>query len=222
MSEFGFIFDMDGTLLDTVVDIAESSNYALKQKGYSGHKVDEYRYFVGNGVRKLIERALPEKARTEKIIDECLALFNTHYNENCMNRTEPYPGITEVFEYIDEEGIKTSILSNKSHDFTEKIAEYYFNTGLFTGILGASDRFKRKPDPDSALYLAEKMQIEPAKIVYVGDTATDMKTAKAAGMIAVGAEYGFRGRDELLSNGAEYLVSSPEELIMLFENISES
>ena len=216
MSELKYkaiIFDLDGTLIDSLEDIADSMNIVLKKNGYPPHSYDDYRYLVGSGARKLVASAIPEERRENDIVNECLKLFKEIYNKNWHVKTRPYPGITGMLYRIAKLGIKTSVLSNKPDDFTKRCVKKFLPDILFEIVLGMRDNIPPKPDPAAALEIAAELEISPEKFLYIGDTAIDMKTANSAGMSAVGVLWGFRSREELLENGAKALVGNPMEIL---------
>lgn len=211
------IFDLDGTLLDTIEDLGNAMNRMLERHGLPVHPVSSYRYFVGNGAKKLVERALPDNDRTPVVMDQCLREFIDHYRLNWDVHTAPYPGILPLLDELHSQGIRMAILSNKIHDFTRKCVERFLPMEKFEVVAGEKAGIPRKPDPSGAMHIAEEMGLAPAEILYVGDTATDMKTGAGAGMVIVGVLWGFRDRDELERNGADYIIERPEQL---FEIIS--
>ena len=172
---------------------------------------EKYRYFVGNGVRELARGVLPENEKTEENINRLLEVYHGVYKKNQFNKTAPYDGILNAVLALKEKGFKVCILSNKPDPNTKEIAKFYFN-GIFDEVLGQSEAFPRKPDPAAAHYLLNKMDSAPEISYFVGDSSTDMKTGKAAGMIAVGVTWGFRDEPELLENGADIIARDPSEL----------
>ncbi len=210
------LFDIDGTLLDTLQDIADSMNSALQRLRFPIHERDEYRYLVGDGMENLVRRALPDSARNDpRQVSECLEIMLKIYELNRNAKTRPYPGIRELLDALTARGLKMAILSNKPNDFAVKVVEEFLAAWRFEVVLGERPSVPRKPDPFSALEIANRLAIEPADFLYLGDTATDMKTANGAGMFAVGALWGFRDSGELIANGAAKLISKPVELLEL-------
>jgi phosphoglycolate phosphatase len=210
------LFDMDGTLLDTLADIAESMNQVLAQNGLPTHPVDRYRRFVGGGIEKLASNALPDTHRTVERVRELSQQMSVEYSRRWHDKTRLYPGVAQLLDGLRERGIPLGILSNKPDEFTKTIADYYLSQWKFEMVLGASEEFPRKPDPTTARLIAEKMGIGPKKFVYLGDSDTDMKTARAAKMYPVGALWGFRDAEELQESGAKMLLHRPEDLLKLF------
>ncbi len=211
------IFDLDGTLLDTLTDLANSMNQVLEEASLPIHPVDAYRFFVGDGAATLITRAIPEDLRTPENIQAYLASFLEVYKRSWDKTTRPYDGILEMLAALAGKGIKIAVLSNKPDEFTKLCVARYFPKIRFHMIYGQRDSFPRKPDPAGALDIAEKIGISPAEIIYLGDTSIDMKTAAAAGMYAIGALWGFRSCEELVENGASVLIGNPMGLLDLMQ-----
>jgi len=211
------IFDLDGTLLNTLDDIADSVNRILDESGMPTHTVDAYRFFIGNGWRMLITRALPEDLRTDERIEACAARSREIYHENWNRKTRAYAGIPDLMDRLQEKGVPLAVLSNKPHDFTLRYADAYLGQWKFKAIMGYSDRFPPKPDPTAALVIATRIGVAPENFLFVGDSAVDMRTARAAGMHAVGAAWGFRGAGELQDSGCRTLVYHPLEILSLLE-----
>lgn len=207
------ICDLDGTLLDTLADIGDATNRVLAANGYPQHPEAAFRYFVGDGAEELIRRVLPVGARSKMIIDKCLAAFIDDYALNWNIKTKPYDGIPEMLNELADLGIKLSVLSNKPHPMVIRCVESYFNEWEFQSVLGQGDRYPKKPDPSSALAIARKMATAPADTLYLGDTQTDMETAKAAQMFAVGAAWGFRPHTELIESGCRFLAQKPLDVV---------
>lgn len=210
------LFDIDGTLLDTLKDIADSMNSALARFNFPIHALDKYRHFVGDGMENLVRRTLPDWAKSDpRQVSECLQLLLRIYELNWNVKTRPYPGIPELLDALTARGLRMAVLSNKLHDFAVKAVEEFLAGWRFELILGERPSVPRKPDPSSALEIAGRLAIEPADFLYLGDTATDMKTATGAGMFAVGALWGFRDSGELIASGAAKIISKPVELLEL-------
>lgn len=209
------VFDLDGTLVDSLADLGESMNAVLTDLALPEHAIAEYRRFVGDGIRMLVLRALPEAARSEQLIDGAVAKLRTVYGARWDLKTRPYDGVIETVVALTALGVRLGVLSNKPHPLTVKVVERFFPLGAFSAVLGAEAGFPRKPDPAAALELARRLSVRPERCCYVGDTATDMLTARSARMYAVGALWGFRDADELLSAGARSLAAAPHDLIGL-------
>lgn len=207
------LFDLDGTLIDSLPDIADCCNRLLAARGYRTHPYDDYRYFIGDGVKNLLLRALPREAHAEFMLAEFSAAYHAEYARNWNVKTRRYDGIDELLGEARSRGLRMAILSNKPDEFTRDCVDYFLPRHSFEIVLGASARFPRKPDPAAALHIADSLGLRSEEFLYVGDTATDMQTAVAAGMYPVGVLWGFRPADELTSAGARELVSSPKELL---------
>ena len=212
------VFDLDGTLLDTLEDLANAVNRVLVAHGAPTHPLDAYRYFVGDGARTLFERVLPEHHRTEETIETCLREFREDYGVNWNIRTRPYPGIEMLLQRLSARGLRLAVLSNKPHETTVKCVEGILPRWHFEIILGQRPGVPKKPDPAGALELASRMGLPPSAFLYLGDTGTDMQTAASAGMLGVGALWGFRTAEELTQNGARHLVAAPMDVLPLLDN----
>jgi len=210
------IFDLDGTILDTIEDIAESMNRVLKKHGYETHYVEEYKYFAGDGMRTLAYRSLPEDKRDEANVNRFYELMREEYGKSLDVKTHPFPGIEETLKELCGLGVKINVLSNKPHDFTVEVVKKYFGGIKFDVIMGESKSCPKKPDPSGAIGIAEKLNIAAVEFVYVGDTDTDMKTAVNAGMYPLGVSWGFRPPRELVENGAAIVISKPSAILELF------
>ena len=209
------IFDLDGTLADSLADIADAMNRTLTRFGYPVYNYDEYKYFVGKGLKNLVYKCLPEDKRDENNVAECLKIMMEEYGKSYAEKTKLYDGIPELLDLLTEKGIKLAVLSNKADELSQKICAKLLGKWSFEIILGSSNRFPNKPSPESALYLSEKMNVSPQNMLYLGDTNVDMQTANSAGMFAVGVTWGFRTREELLENGAKAIINVPLELTSL-------
>lgn len=211
------IFDLDGTLIDSLRDIAESMNRSLETMGHPIHDVDAYRYFVGDGIHQLALRALPESHRNDEQVEQFLTGYQDDYFENWNIHTRPYHGIIELLERLTDAGIPMSVLSNKPDGVTKECTEHFFPKMNFMVVAGQKDSVPRKPDPTAALSIAEAMNVEPEACAFIGDTATDMKTAVASGMFPAAVTWGFRQEDELIEHGARLIAHKPEALNGLFQ-----
>jgi len=210
----GAIFDMDGTLTDTLEDLYVSVNEMLAHYNFPPRTLDEVRQFVGNGARKLMLRALPvEKISDEKFVDEALSFYNGCYARHCTDKVKPYDGIVELLTTLAAKKIPLGICTNKQHFAAVEIAEKILAPTKFLAVSGDEPNQPRKPDPTRPLAVAKILNVEPAQIAYFGDTAVDMKTAANAGFLAVGVTWGFRPRSELVDSGAEIIVDRPQEIL---------
>ena len=211
-NKFGIIFDLDGTLLDTLEDLADSVNMVLSRHGLPEHPVDAYRNFVGSGMPVLVRRALPEEVQDEDHFNECLEEVRQEYSRRWANKTAPYPGILQALEALAASGIPMAVLSNKPHEATVHTVGHFFPDGYFQVVQGALPNGAVKPDPEPALEVAARMGLKPHQVYFLGDSNVDMFTANSAGMIALGAAWGFRGTEELLKAGAHYILENPKEI----------
>ena len=210
------LFDLDGTLVDSLEDIADAMNRTLRLFDYPDFPTDEYRYLVGNGLRNLVWKCLPEGKKEDQYVDETLAVMMKEYGGALLNKSALYPGISELLDFLTEKNYKLAVLSNKADVLTQEIAAKLLNKWPFELILGVTDRFPRKPDPTSALYISRQLNLKPDQFLYFGDTGVDMKTANAAGMFPVGVSWGFRSRDELIENGARLVIDKSQNLFLNF------
>ena len=209
------IFDLDGTLLDTLEDIADSVNRVLRAKGFPIHKLEAYRFFVGDGSRTLIKRALPANKRSDESVECCLSAFKKDYAKAWDVKTEPYEGIPELLNHLMQTDVRMAVCSNKPHAFTVLCVEKLLNQWHFDPIVGQNRGYPKKPAPDSALAIAHDMGISPSEALFVGDSGVDMQTAAAAGMLPVGAAWGFRPEAELFENGCQFLARHPLDVLTL-------
>ena len=205
-------------MLDTLTDIANSTNAALTRLGFPTHPVDAYRYFVGDGSECLIRRVLPKGRDDDKTIQTCQQAVLDEYARRWSENTQPFPGIPELLNELEERGIPKAVLSNKQDDFTQRTVSTLLPGYSFRIVRGALPTVPVKPDPTAALQIAEEMGIPPARFLYVGDTNTDMQTAHAAGMYGAGALWGFRTAEELKANGAKILLKSPQDVLNLLDS----
>lgn len=205
------IFDLDGTLLNTIADLGDACNYALRTLGYSEHALSTYNYMVGNGVRKLIERAEPDA--NAETLDKLLALFREYYDDHCTDHTEPYPGIPELLNALTGKGIGIAVTSNKYQAATEKIIRHYFPDIPFVAILGQVDDRPTKPDPSIVFAALNEYPTPKSAVLYVGDSAVDIETARRACIESVGVSWGFRPISELRGAYADHIVSTAEEIL---------
>ena len=209
------LFDLDGTLLDTLEDLATAANRALGTLGLPAHPTDAYRVFVGDGLRTLAERILPGEQRSAAQVDALVAAFEREYSRTWNERTAPYAGVPEMLDRLTGDGYRLSVLSNKPDAFTRLCVEQLLPHWTFAPLYGQRPGVPKKPDPAAALAIAAELGLDPAEVLYLGDTATDMYTARAAGMAAVGVLWGFRSADELRAAGARHLITHPGELAPL-------
>jgi len=208
----GVIFDLDGTLVDSLDDLADSVNAVLVVRGFDPHPRDTYRDFVGNGITELVRRALGAPGSDTALLEACVVAVRDEYESRWNRKTRPYPGIAETLVTLREYGLALAVLSNKPHSLTVRVVDRYFGADTFQAVLGAEVGYERKPDPAGALAIAQRLGISPRRWLYVGDSAIDILTALAAGMIPVGVLWGFRDTRELAAAGALRLVREPIEI----------
>jgi phosphoglycolate phosphatase len=209
------LFDLDGTLLDTLEDLADSMNAVLECRGLPTHEVEEYKFMVGDGVSTLARKALPMEWCGEQTIADCVMEMRDEYKRRWDKKTRPYDGIPDLLDALTGRGLALTVLSNKPDDFTRLCISKFLGNWRFDAIQGVDEGVRKKPDPSGALTIAAKLDIPPAEFLYVGDTNTDMQTAVAAGMYPVGALWGFRTAGELLASGAKVLIERPGDLLKL-------
>lgn len=205
------IFDLDGTLLNTLDDLADSVNAVLEQHGFPRRAVDEIRQFVGNGVPLLIERAVPA-GTAPKIREQCLAGFKAHYQQNMYNKTAPYPGIPKLLNALREQGVKIAVVSNKFDAAVKKLCSLYYGSAIAVAI-GESADVRKKPAPDSVFRALKELNAQPERALYIGDSDVDIQTAKNSGLTSVGVTWGFRDRELLEREGAQYIIDTPAQLL---------
>jgi len=207
------IFDLDGTLLDSLEDLADSMNVVLGNAGFPIHGVESYKYFVGDGMEKLVLRTLPEKHRDIETIKKCMEKIQEEYAKRWNIKTKPYDGIANLLDVLTEKSIHMAVLSNKPDNFTKLIVKELLPKWEFKAVYGQRESTPRKPDPTAALEIAGILGLQSREILYLGDTGTDMQTASNAGMYAVGALWGFREKEELITNGARTVIDKPLDLL---------
>lgn len=211
----GVIFDLDGTLLDTIGDLADSMNAVLEAHRLPVHPAEQYKLFVGEGVEMLVARSLPSGLEYGTDMKNLVDEMKIEYQKRWSVRTRPYDGVTELLKALSDAKLPMAVLSNKPDEFTKKMIVHYFPDTPFIAVMGAQKNVPMKPDPSSALLLCGQMNVRPETVLYLGDSGTDMQTAVRAGMFPVGALWGFRGEKELRGNGAKVLIEKPEDLLKL-------
>ncbi|MBN1983571.1 MAG: HAD family hydrolase [Chitinivibrionales bacterium] len=210
------IFDLDGTLLNTLDDIAYCFNHVLAQYGFPTHPVERYRFFIGEGAKTAITKILPSDHSDTQTVTECLFAYRSSYSQRVRSpeaKTTPYPGIEELLSFLQSQAIACAILSNKPHQQVLECVERYFPHYPFFSIFGHQETLPLKPHPSTALMISQQLQIAPCEILFCGDSDIDMRTAIAAGMVPVGVLWGFRDASELSGNGAAILIERPVELL---------
>jgi haloacid dehalogenase superfamily, subfamily IA, variant 1 with third motif having Dx(3-4)D or Dx(3-4)E len=208
----GIIFDLDGTLVNSLEDLADSMNIVLGKFNYPVHGLAAYKIFIGNGILNLVRAALPEANRDEQTVAVCHDLMMEAYRNNCTRKTKPYDGIIPLLNELQLRGIKLGVFSNKADEFTKKIVQALM-PGYFDEIIGLTSEAYKKPNPSGALQISKTTGILPENMAYVGDTNVDMQTASNAGMYGIGALWGFRTKEELIGSGAKGIIAHPAELL---------
>jgi len=212
----GVIFDLDGTLVNSLEDIADSMNGVLRKYGFPVHHLDRYKHFVGRGMRNLVYRALPEDVRDDEAhVARCRDSMLEEYRRNYVNKTRPYDGIMEMLGELARQGLKLAVFSNKNDDLTKKLVAALLPEGYFAAVIGSGPGMPEKPDPSGVLLISGQLGIHPERLIYVGDSDVDMETANKAGMCGVGALWGFRTKEELISSGARYVLDHPMDLFRI-------
>ena len=215
MKKHAIIFDLDGTLLNTLEDLADSTNFALRELNYPEHTIDEIRNFVGNGVAKLIERATPDGVNYEK----CLQIFKKNYSRNMYNKTAPYEGILSMLSTLREKGYKIAVVSNKFDAAVKELCQKYF-PNLIDIAIGENEALgiRKKPAPDTVLQALIELQTTAENAIFCGDSDVDIMSAKNSNMPCISVTWGFRNKEFLLKHGAEIIVNTPQEIIDFLEN----
>lgn len=211
------IFDLDGTLLNTLEDLKDSTNFALAEFNYPSRNLEEIRCFVGNGVKKLIERAIPGGS-DNKDFEKCLSVFKEHYSQNMYNHTAPYNSILEILKELKQNKFKIAVVSNKFDSAVKELCKKYFCDFIDVSI-GQSDNVPKKPAPDGVFKAIEELGVEPVECIYVGDSEVDVQTSKNAHLPCIGVTWGFRSKDVLQKEGCEYIIDKPCDIINLIKEL---
>lgn len=207
------IFDLDGTLINSIEDLAFAANYALKMNGFPVHDTDKYYYFVGNGVQKLIERVVPENTDKD-VIMKVKNDFSDYYNLHYIDKTKPYNGITELIKELKNKGVKIAVASNKPDVFTKIIVSHFFGDS-FDFVQGQKDDIPKKPSPEIVYSILNELKISKKDAVFIGDSNVDIFTAKNSGIKSIGCLWGFRTEEELQNAGADYIIAHPNEILYI-------
>ena len=210
------IFDLDGTLLNTISDLGASCNYALKVLGYAEHPISAYNYMVGNGVRKLIERAQPDADATT--VNLLYGKFREHYDQHCTDTTVPYPGIPELLEELTQRGVALAVASNKYEGAVKRIITHFFPDVPFVALMGQVEDRPTKPDPSIVFAILSEHPTPKSEVLYIGDSAVDIETARRACVESVGVTWGFRPVSELMKACANHVVSNPQEILKYLDD----
>lgn len=209
------VFDLDGTLVNSIEDLAESTNYGLRKNGFKTYELQKYKYFVGDGVKVLVKRVLGDNATPENE-EKVLADFNYYYNLHYADHTRPYEGCVEMLKKLEKQGIKCAVLSNKPDNFVKIIVSKLYPDFNFSWVQGKAEGFPKKPDPTALKFILKSLSCDVSDTLYIGDSNVDIFTGKNAGVKTCGVTWGFRERDELESAGADYIIDRAEEI---FDNI---
>lgn len=209
------IFDLDGTLLNTIEDLGRAANHALEMHGFATHTMASYPYFVGNGVRRLITRVLPEDCRDNATVDTLLKDFKEYYDKHLTDFTKPYAGIREVLDELSAQGVMLAVASNKYQSAVTRIINHFFGDLDFVSVLGQVEGVNVKPDPSIVFSILADAQVPKAQVLYVGDSGVDMETARRACVDSVGVTWGFRPEKELVESYAGTIISNPNDILQL-------
>lgn len=212
------IFDLDGTLLNTIEDLGQAANYALERNGFATHSMASYPYFVGNGVRRLVTRVLPEDARDDETVDHVLGDFMEYYYEHCTDYTKPYNGMPELLQDLNDKGVAMAVASNKYQEAVSKIIPHYFPNINFVAIEGHREGVNVKPDPSVVFAILAAARAAKAETLYIGDSGVDMETARRACIDSVGVTWGFRSKKELVEYHANVIVNNPIDILDIVDN----
>jgi phosphoglycolate phosphatase len=210
----GIIFDLDGTLVNSLEDISDAMNSVLTELNYPTHTYDSYQYFIGNGLRKLVARALPPTNNTEDEVEFCFENMLKTYDINCVQKTKPYNEIAELINDLHSKGFKLAVFSNKADELTKKVTEALF-PNLFDTIAGLTTEELKKPNPFKAIEISKNWNLKPEEILFIGDSDVDIETALNAEMFPVGVTWGYRTEEELKASGAQVVINNPLELLQI-------
>lgn len=208
----GIIFDLDGTLVNSLEDISDAMNTVLTSLNYPTHTYDAYQYFIGSGLRNLVSKALPASSNTDLDIENCFNCMINEYREICTLKTKPYAGIVELLDNLVSRDIKLAVFSNKADELTKKIASEIF-PDYFNAAVGLSTEALKKPNPFEAIEISKKWNLKTEEIIFIGDSDIDMLTATNANMFPLGVAWGYRTEEELIASGAKLVINSPSDLI---------
>lgn len=214
------LFDLDGTLADSLIDLAEGVNRAIAQFGYPTHEVEAFKYFVGDGIPKMIERALPKEHRNADTVNKIKDIFLPYYAVHYADNTYAYNGMPELVHTLKQKGFIVAVVTNKEQDMANEVVQSLYGD-IFDLIFGKRDGIPAKPDPTAALMAMDELGVTPCECVFIGDSGMDVATAVNSGAVPVGELWGFRKEDELRANGAKYIISKPEQLLDIIEELNK-
>ena len=214
------LFDLDGTLVNSLDDLADSVNFALTEFGFPTHETEKFKYFIGDGMAKLIERVLPEDKKDAELQKSVLDVFMNHYRSHFADKTAAYEGIADLVNELSAKGLKLAIVSNKVQDMAEEVARRVLSGIEFDIVCGKREGYPTKPDPTLTLEIIGELGVSPLECVFIGDSGMDMAVAKNAKLVSIGVLWGFRAEDELRNNGADYIVSRPQEIAEIIDKIN--
>jgi len=212
------LFDLDGTLVNSLCDLADSVNFALTEYGFPTHETEKFKYFIGDGMAKLIERVLPEDKRDDETLNEVLDTFMDRYRSHFADKTVAYGGIAELVRALNKQGFKLAIISNKAQEMAVEVVDKVLSGLEFDIVCGKREGYPTKPDPTLTLEIIEELGLKSEECVFIGDSGMDMAVAKNAKVKSIGVLWGFREEKELRKNGADYIVSSPDEILGVINN----
>ena len=213
------LFDLDGTLVNSLADLANSVNFALSSLGFKTHETEEFKYFVGDGIPKMIERALPEDKRDEINVQKVKDVFLKYYALHFADNTVPYDGIIELVSHLSKSGIKIAVVTNKAQEMADKVVFGAFGN-VFDLVFGKREGIPAKPDPAAAIAVMKHLNVTPEECIFIGDSGVDVLTGANSKALPVGELWGYREEEELLKNGAKYIIKRPEELLEIINGIN--
>lgn len=212
------LFDLDGTLADSLVDLAASANYAIKKFGFPANEVESYKLFAGDGMAKMIERALPKGNKDNQTVSKVMPVFLSYYGEHYCDNTVAYQGMIDLIDNLKLRDIKLAVVTNKNEEMAQKVVGNLYGD-RFDMIIGKREGIPAKPDPAAALLAMEKLKVKPEECMFVGDSGMDVETGVNSGAYPVGVLWGFRGKGELIAGGAKKIVSAPKELLAIIDSL---
>jgi len=213
------LFDLDGTLVNSLSDLADSVNFALKEFGFPTHETEKFKYFVGDGMQKLVERVLPENKRDDETLSAVLDTFINYYREHFADKTVTYDGIETLISNLKKQNLKLAIISNKAQEMAVEVVFKVLEGLEFDIVCGKREGYPTKPDPTLTLEIIDELGVKPSECIFIGDSGMDMAVARNAGVKSIGVLWGFRTEKELKENGAYYIVRSPQEIESIIKNI---